>query len=631
MSAPTGPVAGPAIVELSGKKFILGCAVVAGVILGLGLAGVWTPTAWVLAGEVFATIIALFVLGSIKYRLNKNALTYGAALVIVATFAMAGTAETAGFHKQVAEHGWGHFVRHNLLSFHGLDKLVHADTMLFILGLTFFVAVIAQTRLLEWTTMIMLRRWQGWVLPTIISVTVVVSLASGILDGVSMIGLTIRTLVIILMVAAAPTSSIRYAVMVCTAVTTVCGMWLAYGEPPNLIMKANVVVVNPDNSFGANGAPWPVGKQLLNDAFFLRYCLPAAVAAYLCVAFNLRRKLKGVRVPLDKMDVLDRYAATVRFLQAQRHGEVLTPIEFIENHETELAGRMHGVIERMRKGELMGAALVNENVPVATRQMLLGKFVAEDLAQPLDDRYALLAKGDVAGAERATATVLATIDRLKPRRLVAQQIGALALVPFIGLLVAHALNHAIPLFLASFAGFLVAFLGIANLPKIRKLALHEGRHEYAEYYFLFPLFLSITLLADIGFFNQLQTLIQHGVETAGATVVAWLQFAGCTVLSAMLDNNVVADFASRALLSLPDVGLIHLFAMAQIAGYAAGGCWTHIGSAQSVVAYSFIQRDVDETYTPFQWIKEMTPVILSIVAVLTVVIVLEGALLKWLH
>ena len=36
------------------------------------------------------------------------------------------------------------------------------------------------------------------------SVTAVVAFASGILDGVSMIGLTIRTLVIILMLAAAP-------------------------------------------------------------------------------------------------------------------------------------------------------------------------------------------------------------------------------------------------------------------------------------------------------------------------------------------------------------------------------------------------------------------------------------------
>ena len=45
-----------------------------------------------------------------------------------------------------------------------------------------------------------------------LSITVVVALASGILDGVSMIGLTIRTLVIIMMLAAAPTASVRYVV-----------------------------------------------------------------------------------------------------------------------------------------------------------------------------------------------------------------------------------------------------------------------------------------------------------------------------------------------------------------------------------------------------------------------------------
>ena len=73
-----------------------------------------------------------------------------------------------------------------------------------------------------------------------ISVTAVVAFASGVLDGVSMIGLTIRTLVIIMTLAAAPVAAVRYAVMVCTAVTTICGIWLAYGEPPNLIMKANL-------------------------------------------------------------------------------------------------------------------------------------------------------------------------------------------------------------------------------------------------------------------------------------------------------------------------------------------------------------------------------------------------------
>jgi Na+/H+ antiporter NhaD/arsenite permease-like protein len=76
---------------------------------------------------------------------------------------------------------------------------------------------------------------------------------------------------------------------------------------------------------------------------------------------------------------------------------------------------------------------------------------------------------------------------------------------------------------------------------------------------------------------------------------------------------------------------MHLFAMSQIAGYALGGCWTHIGSAQSVVAFAFIRREVDEHYTPVQWIKEMTPVILKISALLTAIIYAESALLEWLR
>ncbi len=595
----------------------------------------FTPTPNLLAGEVFATIIALFVLGSIKYRLDKNALTYGAAMVIVATFIAAGSPESSSFHKEVAEHGWGHFIRHNVLSFHGLDKLIHADTMLFILGLTFFVAVIAQTRLLEWTTMVLLRKNKGAVLPTVIAVTAVVSLFSGILDGVSMIGLTIRTLVIILIIAAAPIPSIRYAVMVCTVVTTVCGMWLAYGEPPNLIMKSNVrEMVQKVDATGApvldsQGKPVMVaeGKTLLTDGFFLRYCAPAAVACYLVVAWNLRRRLRGAQVNVDKMDVLDAHAATVRFLQAQRHGEVQTPVEFLKDHADQLGEKLRPILERISKGEVMGEAMVRENIPAETRQALLGKFVAEDLAKPLDNRYLLMVLGDEQAADVADTAVNEAIDKLKPRRMLAQRIGALALIPFIGLLIAHAINHSIPLFCASFAGFVVAFLGIMNLPKIRKLALHEARHEYAEYFFLFPLFLSITLLADIGYFNLLQSIIRDGVSSAGATVVALAQFLGCTLLSAMLDNNVVADFAGRALLNL-DVALTHLFAMSQIAGYAAGGCWTHIGSAQSVVAFAFILRDVDSKYTPFQWIKEMTPLITEIIIVLSIVISVEGWLIK---
>lgn len=69
--------------------------------------------------------------------------------------------------------------------------------------------------------------------------------------------------------------------------------------------------------------------------------------------------------------------------------------------------------------------------------------------------------------------------------------------------------------------------------------------------------------------------------------------------------------------------------MAQIAGYALGGCWTHIGCAQSVVAYAFILRDVDGGYTPAQWIRDMTPTILKVLLAVTAVIYLESVLLSW--
>jgi hypothetical protein len=422
-----------------------------------------------------------------------------------------------------------------------------------------------------------------------------------------MIGLTIRTLVIILFLAAAPVASVRFAVIICTAVTTVCGAWLAYGEPPNLIMKANL-------------APH------LTNEFFIRYCAPAAIASYIVVAWNLRRHLGGLKVDLDKLDVLDAHVATVRFMQAERHGEVLTPIEFVEAHASEIGDKLKPVLERIHKGEPMGEALVKEGVPEGVRKAMLGKFVSEDLAVPLDQRYVLLAAGDAAGADRADAAVDEAIVKLRHRRIAASKFGALALLPFVGLLIWHGIDHRVPLFLASFAAFGVAILGLLTVPKVRGLALHEAKVEFAEYYFLFPLFLSISMLTSAGFFIHLQHLLQHGMATLSVATMAIAQCYGCTILSAILDNNVVADFASRALFGLPD-GTLKLFAMSQIVGYALGGCWTHIGCAQSVVAYAFIQRDVDARYTPVQWIKDMTAVILQIGVVLTLLILVEGWIL----
>jgi hypothetical protein len=590
------------VVMLSGRKFVLGCAAIAVTTLVAGRL-LATPL-WLLAAEVLATILGLFLFGSFRFQIHKNALTYGMLLIIIATFC--GLA-TSTWHTEVAERGWAFWVSEHLLSFRGLDDLIHADTMLFILGLTFFVSVIAQTRVLEGVSFWLLRRNRGAILPTVVSITFVVACASGILDGVSMIGLTIRTLVIIMMLAAAPTPSIRYAVMVCTAVTTICGIWLAYGEPPNLIMRANL-------------------HPRLGNAFFLRYCAPAAVASYLVIAWQLRGKLGGQRVDLDNMDVLDANAEDVRFLQASRHGEVMTPVELVEGHASSLNGRADAVIERLRLGEPLGLALVHEDVEVETRRLLLGHFVSDELADGLDRHYLYDAAGryeEALGAELAVDEVLASMAKLRRR---AQAIGALALAPFAALLVAHGLNHSIPLFLASFAGFAAALPGIVHIPKMRALAIREAMQEYAEYYFLFPLFLSITLLTAAGFFNEMQSLIVYGVQILGRSHVAYAQFLGSTFLSAVLDNNVVADFASRGLRGL-DTDILHLFAMSQIAGYALGGCWTHIGCAQSVVAYAFIQRDVDDRYTPIQWIRDITPVVIQIFVVLTALIYLESALL----
>lgn len=559
------------------------------------------------------TILALFVFGSIRYRIDKNALTYGAALVIVATFWPIW--KTSWEASEAAVGPWSahvvHTARHYLLTLHGWDQLVHADTMLFILGLTFFVAAIAQTRLLETVSFLVLDQTKGRLVPTVAALTAIVAAASGVLDGVSMIGLMIRTLVILLFLAKAKDDAVIYAVMVSTVVTTVCGMWLAYGEPPNLIMKANL-------------------HPHLDNAFFLRYCLPAAVGSYLIVFWNVKKRLAGKTVDLQSLDILDRHTADVRFLQSSRHGEVLTAVEFAEAHAAELGSKYDDVIKRLHKGVPFGEALVNEHMPPEKRLPLLGRYLDESLAQDLDDYYVHVYGRNDHKADESARRLGRALDETRRKRRAAQWVGSLSFIPFIGLLIVHAFNHNIPLFLASGAGFLVAFLGIAGSAKMRGLALREARHEFKEYLFLLPLFLSITLLQKTGFFDQVAQLIKVGIEHLGAGPVAWGQFAFATVLSALLDNNVVADFASRALLNL-DVTLLHLFAMAQIAGYALGGCWTHIGSAQSVVAYAFIQREISPRYTPFQWIQAMTPVILQTAVFMTILIIVESRLLSWLH
>src|SRR5436190_23946364 len=112
-----------------GWWFMSACVVVAGLIL---LASHVAPApSWLLAAETFATILGLFAFGSFRYQIHKNALTYGMLLVIVATFC---GLTTSTWRVEIVERGWVFWTNTHLLSFSGLDDLIHIDTMLFILG-----------------------------------------------------------------------------------------------------------------------------------------------------------------------------------------------------------------------------------------------------------------------------------------------------------------------------------------------------------------------------------------------------------------------------------------------------------------------------------------------------------------
>src|SRR5262249_39175343 len=159
------------------------------------------------------------------------------------------------------------------------------------------------------------------------------------------------------------------------------------------------------------------------------------------------------------------------------------------------------------QGESLGIAMIRSDVSEPTRRALLGHFVAEELADGLDRHYVLSNAGQHEAAFYAELAVDEVLAALAPVRRNAQKIGALALIPFVVLLAIHSIWPVVPLFVASFAGFFAALPGIVRIPRMRPLAFREAFQEYAEYSFLFPLFLSITLLTAAGFFDEMQSLI----------------------------------------------------------------------------------------------------------------------------
>ena len=98
---------------------------------------------------------------------------------------------------------------------------------------------------------------------------------------------------------------------------------------------------------------------------------------------------------LEALDVIDANAEDVRFLQATRHGEVLTTVELVENQR--------GRVERQRRcsngGDYVrvnpwGSLWSMKRFRRRRADRLLGHFVSEELAEALDRHYVLEAAGD---------------------------------------------------------------------------------------------------------------------------------------------------------------------------------------------------------------------------------------------
>lgn len=124
------------IVKIESKWYFGVCLAIAALI------GIFTwknpPSPNLLGIEVLATILILFLFGSIRYRIDKNAITYGALPIIFVTFFPFGGPNPICVKRCLGKGAalW-RAIRENLLSIDGLEKLIHGDTMLFILGLTF--------------------------------------------------------------------------------------------------------------------------------------------------------------------------------------------------------------------------------------------------------------------------------------------------------------------------------------------------------------------------------------------------------------------------------------------------------------------------------------------------------------
>lgn len=513
-----------------------------------------------------------------------------------------------GAPVRASEVGWGDALRAawEHLGVHGLLRLVHADTLLFLGALTLFVTALSQSGLLDEVAVRLVRRTRGSVSKTVMILCALGGALSGILDGVSVVGVLMRTLAATIFLVPARTLAARErlrggavtAVILSTVVTTVCGAWLAYGEPPNLIMKANVRS--------------PGEGALLTDGFFITWIGPFALISLAVVLVGLARTLSDLTVDLNTIDMFESQSGVIRHRRASTLGDDRSATEVVLDladqtpHET----RLHDVVERLEAGFSLPAALDDVSVTPDERGRVLTNWLGPEAAA----RW-------LTHEERGLSEMLAQW-RFRARRAWGFSVAGIGVFA-LGLL-GHSFGwfHA-PVALAPLLGAIVVIAGLGRARALHSLILRRTREEFSGYVFLVPLFLLVGLLVEAGFFATPQRWVADHVRSGASITLGLVQFAGCTFLSAVLDNNIVADFASRILVGMPD-DTIRYFSLAQIQGYALGGCLTHIGSAQSILAFEYIKRTIRPDYTPSRWVRDMSGFAFTLMLALTAALALAG-------
>ena len=200
----------------------------------------------------------------------------------------------------------------------------------------------------------------------------------------------------------------------------------------------------------------------------------------------------------------------------------------------------------------------------------------------------------------------------------AQKIGALALVPFVAMLVVHGFNHEMPLFLASFAGFAAALLG--NRPHPEDARAGAARSPAGVRRVLLSVSaVSVDHAADQrGLLRPDAGAGPSGIETLGRRM-SRSRNSSAARFSRRFSTTTSSPTSRRAACTIWNLRPC----ISSRWRRSPATRWAAAGRTSAARNRSWRTPSSSATWThttrPVQWIKEMTPVIVEMLGVSAVI------------